>query len=185
MLTTTLCDVAMTATLSSIGGSDVRIRPFRAWPGRSLVARPRPLELLQCAAWGADRAERRADDLALRRVSPDILRRRARGAHRILKLGPAWSSPAERERWEKRLNAGIDAQLREKRNGEGPPDKGTFARVGSRVYRDRRLNNTAGRFIQLIVGYAANKGGRTEEWVPHLADELGVTTRTVERAQKV
>src|SRR5258708_31629456 len=108
----------MITVLGSNGGFDVRIRAFRAWPGRPLVGRPRRLDLLQRGPRGADRAERRGDGLPLRRVPPGLLRRRRCGARRILKLGPAWSSPAERERWEKRLNAGIAAQLREKRNRE-------------------------------------------------------------------
>ena len=99
-------------------------------------------------------------------------------------LGPAWSSPAERERWEKRLNAGIDAQLREKRNGEGAPDESTYAKIGSRVYRDRRIK-AAMPFISIIVQWAVRKGGWTDEYQAHVADKLGVTDRTVRRWQRI
>lgn len=70
------------------------------------------------------------------------------------------------------------------RKGKPPEDNGTFAKVSSRVYRDKRLK-VAARFISLIVGYAASKGGFTDEWVPHLADELDVSPRTIERYQVI
>ncbi len=95
-------------------------------------------------------------------------------------------TPAEARKWERYVNARLDAQQREKRNGEGPPDKGTFAKVGSRVYRDRRLNGTVSRFISLCVQYSAMNGGKPfEQWVAHFADELGVTDRTVGRIQRI
>ena len=101
-----------------------------------------------------------------------------------MKLGPAWSSPAEKERWERRFDAWADTQQREKRNGEGPPDEGTYAKIGSRVYRDRRIK-AAMPFISIIVQWAVRKGGWTEEYQEHVADKLGVTDRTVRRWQKI
>ena len=68
--------------------------------------------------------------------------------------------------------------------GEPPDDKGTFSKVSSLTYRDRRLK-AAMPFINLIVGYAAGKGGFTDEWQEHLADELGVTSRTIRRYQDI
>ena len=101
-----------------------------------------------------------------------------------MKLGPAWSSPAEKERWERRFDAWADTQQREERNREGAKDEGTYAKIGSRVYRDRRIK-AAMPFISIIVQWAVRKGGWTEEYQEHVADKLGVTDRTVRRWQKI
>jgi len=99
-----------------------------------------------------------------------------------LKLGPAWSSPAERQQWERRLNARIDAQIRKQRE---VPDEGTFAKIGSRVYRDRRIK-AAMPFISIIVQWCrAGEKPFTDEYQSHVADKLGVTERTVRRWQRI
>jgi hypothetical protein len=93
-------------------------------------------------------------------------------------------TPADARQFERRISDRLDAQERRKRNGEAAPDEGTYAKIGSRVYRDRRIK-AAMPFISIIVQWAVRKGGWTDEYQPHVAKKLGVTDRTVRRWQRI
>jgi hypothetical protein len=92
-------------------------------------------------------------------------------------------TPEEARQYERRISDRLDAQDRQRRKGERPADEGTFAKIGSRVYRDRRLK-AAQPFISLLVQYSrAGERPQLEEYQQHIASKLGVTVKTVYRWQ--
>ncbi len=114
-----------------------------------------------------------------------------------MKLGPAWSSPAERQQWEESLNAWADTlppppaapaapkprRQPARRSLPAPRPTRHFATVSAVIINDGRLNATD---IKLALWLLMMARGRAsvEAFIDQIAERLGRSRRMVQYAQR-
>src|SRR6266851_5620117 len=138
----------------------------------------------------------RAARRALRRLPSHDLRRR-HGPAGAVKLGPAWSSPAERQRWEESLNAWADTlppppaapaapkprRQPARRSLPAPRPTRRFATVSAMIINDGRLSATDMKMALWLLSTARGRAS-INAFIEQIAEAIGRSIRMVQYAQR-